>query len=160
MTQKKALFCVLCIVNVLFLCAFFAFKGLNWALILSYEVAFFSTLLAILSSYLHYKKNILIKSSKFNYEPKPLALFIKKIPKNSKIINFKHYNDDLVIKFKDKFKNFSLFFSLFKLLAYGILVGGFLFLQRQNLLFIAGYLGGISAFLVGIFAYMLCVKNE
>ena len=101
MTQKKALFCVLCIVNVLFLCAFFAFKGLSWALILSYEVAFFSTLLVILSSYLHYKKNILIKSSKFNYEPKPLALFIKKIPKNSKIINFKHYNDDLVIKFKD-----------------------------------------------------------
>ncbi|ELS3707431.1 hypothetical protein QPP40_000102 [Campylobacter upsaliensis] len=160
MTQKKALFCVLCIVNVFFLCAFFAFKGLSWALILSYEVAFFSTLLVILSSYLHYKKNILIKSSKFNYEPKPLALFIKKIPKNSKIINFKHYNDDLVIKFKDKFKNFSLFFSLFKLLAYGILVGGFLFLQRQNLLFIAGYLGGISAFLAGIFIFIVCVKNE
>ncbi|WP_245821565.1 hypothetical protein [Campylobacter vulpis] len=128
------------------------------ALILSYEMAFFSTLLVILSSYLHYKKNILARSLKYDFKPK--ALFIKKIPKNSKIINFKHYNDDLVIKFKDKFKNFSLFFSLFKLLAYGILVGGFLFLQRQNLLFIAGYLGGISAFLMGIFAYMLCVKNE
>ncbi|MCR2038752.1 hypothetical protein [Campylobacter helveticus] len=160
MTQKKTLFCILCIFNVLFLCAFFAFKGLSWALILSYEVAFFSTLLVILSSYLHYKKNILIKSFKFNYEPKPLALFIKKNSKNSKIINFKHYNDDLVIKFKDKFKNFSLFFSLFKLLAYLILVGGFLFLQRQNLLFVAGYLCGISAFLAGIFVFILCVKNE
>ncbi|MBS4281244.1 hypothetical protein CVU22713_02365 [Campylobacter vulpis] len=158
MTQKKTLFLVLCIFNAFFLFAFFIFKGLNLALILSYEMAFFSTLLVILSSYLHYKKNILARSLKYDFKPK--ALFIKKIPKNSKIINFKHYNDDLVIKFKDKFKNFSLFFSLFKLLAYGILVGGFLFLQRQNLLFIAGYLGGISAFLMGIFAYMLCVKNE
>ncbi|MBS4240318.1 hypothetical protein [Campylobacter vulpis] len=158
MTQKKTLFLVLCIFNAFFLFAFFIFKDLNLALILSYEMAFFSTLLVILSSYLHYKKNILARSLKYDFKPK--ALFIKKIPKNSKIINFKHYNDDLVIKFKDKFKNFSLFFSLFKLLAYGILVGGFLFLQRQNLLFIAGYLGGISAFLMGIFAYMLCVKNE
>ena len=160
MDKKKALFFILCVINGLFLLLFFIFKGLSFRLVLSFEVAFFSTLLIILSSYLNYKKKILVRSSNLHFEPKPLAIFIKKTPKNSKIINFKHYNDDLVIKFKDKMRNFSLFFSLFKLLAYLILVGGFLFLQRQNLLFVAGYLCGISAFLAGIFVFILCVKNE
>ncbi len=120
----------------------------------------FCALFVILSSYLNYKKNILARMKNYRFEKKPLFIFIKKVQKNLKNLNFKEMNDDLKPDFKEKMQNFALFFSLMKILAYGILIAGFLFLQNQNYLSILGYLSGVSALFVCVLFFSLSVKYE
>lgn len=52
-----------------------------------------------------------------------------------------------------------MFFTLFKLMAYVILVAGFLFLHRQDKLDIFAYICGISSLLVCVFIFILYIKK-
>ena len=70
-----------------------------------------------------------------------------------KILKFKAANDEFKPTLKLAFKNFGVFFSLAKLGAYAFLALGFLALQKQDLLDIAAFLGGISAALLGVLAF-------
>ena len=70
-----------------------------------------------------------------------------------KILKFKAANDEFKPTLKLAFKNFGVFFSLAKLGAYAFLALGFLALQKQDLLDIAAFLSGISAVLLGVFAF-------
>ncbi|EAK5481573.1 hypothetical protein DLZ58_07985, partial [Campylobacter jejuni] len=68
MEHKKALFCIFAIIHLFFWIIFswIIFSSLNHFKLdtfLSYEIAFFSVLLIIFTSYLNYKK-VIIKKSK------------------------------------------------------------------------------------------------
>lgn len=156
MQHKKGFMIIMVLIHLLSYLSFLFLNSLNFAFCLSYEIAFFSILLIIIVSYFNYKKTILTRAKK--YETKPLMIFLKNFKNLPKIIKFKDLNDDLI--FKDKMRYFALFFALFKILAYGILVAGFLFLRYQNLLEIFGYLCGISALLICIFIFTLYIKYE
>lgn len=160
MRGKKFFLLLICLCHLCFYLVFLSFKLLDLSMILSFEFAFLSALLIIFISYLNYKKNILAKTKEYHFEKKPLMIFLKKMKKNQKILNFKEMNDDLKPNFKEKLQNFALFFSLMKFLAYGILVAGFLFLKNQNHLSILGYLSGISALLICVLFFTLRVKYE
>ncbi|EKA7300014.1 hypothetical protein PR648_000819, partial [Campylobacter jejuni] len=77
----------------------------------------------------------------------------------SKIIHFKILKDDLKPNVKEKIHFFAMFFTLFKLMAYVILVAGFLFLHRQDKLDIFAYICGISSLLVCVFIFILYIKK-
>lgn len=156
MQHKKDFMIIMILVHLLSYLSFLFLNSLNFAFCLSYEMAFFSILFIIIVSYFNYKKNILARVEK--YKIKPLMIFFKKFKNLPKIIKFKDLNDDST--FKDKMRYFALFFALFKILAYGILVAGFLFLRYQNLLEIFGYLYGISALLVCVFIFILYIRYE
>ncbi|MCH5336486.1 MAG: hypothetical protein J1D99_03605 [Campylobacter sp.] len=158
--QAKFFLISICLCHLCFYLGFLGFKLLNLSTILSFEFAFLSVLLIILSSYLNYKKNILIRTKEYDFEKKPLMIFIKKNKINEKILNFREINDDLKLDFKDKMRNYALFFPLMKILTYGVLVAGFLFLQNQKLLSILGFLSGISALFICILFFALRVKYE
>lgn len=70
-----------------------------------------------------------------------------------KILQFKAANDEFKPTLKLAFKSFGVFFSLAKLGAYAFLALGFLALQKQNLLSVAAFLGGISAVLLGVLVF-------
>ncbi|MBK1991688.1 hypothetical protein JG676_03630 [Campylobacter sp. 2018MI35] len=157
--DKKKLFLLFIIVHIFFYGLSFFTHSLNQKNILSFEIAFFSSLLIIIISYFNYQKNIVKNTYKYKFDQIP-NIFIKNYKKDQKIIKFKKVNDDLKLNFKDKIQNFTLFFTLFKLLAYGILVAGFLFLNRKGIFSTFAYLGGISALLICIIIFALCVKYE
>ncbi|MBK1971742.1 hypothetical protein [Campylobacter sp. TTU_617] len=157
--DKKKLFLLFIIVHIFFYGLSFFTYSLNQKNILSFEIAFFSSLLIIIISYFNYQKNIVKNTYKYKFDQIP-NIFIKNYKKDQKIIKFKKVNDDLKLNFKDKIQNFTLFFTLFKLLAYGILVAGFLFLNRKGIFSTFAYLGGISALLICIIIFALCVKYE
>ncbi len=160
MRELKFFITSICLCQLCFCGAFWAFRILNLRLFLSFEFAFFSTLLVVLSSFLNYKKNILSRAKTHTFKNKPLFIFVKKMQKNAKILNFRTLKDDLKPNFKEKMQNFALFFPLVKILSYGILVAGFLFLKSGNLLSILGYLSGISAFFVCVLFFVLSLKYE
>lgn len=154
MQGKKEICGILFCVNVL-VCGFlFALKGVEKTLFLSFEFAFFSSLLIIFLSFLSYRKGILKKAKEVEF--KALNIFTKKSTKPLKIVKFKAINDD----FKLAFKNLALFFSLAKLGAYAFLALGFLILHKHNLLDILAFLAGISSVLLGIFIFMVWVKYD
>lgn len=157
--DKKKLFLLFIIAHIFFYGFLFFIHSLNQKNIISFEIAFFSSLLIIIISYFNYQKNIIKNTNKYQFYQMP-NIFIKNYKKDQKIIKFKKVNDDLDLNFKDKIKNFTLFFTLFKLLAYGILVAGFLFLNRKGIFSVFAYLGGISALLLCIIIFALCVKYE
>ncbi|MBK1972783.1 hypothetical protein JG677_01705 [Campylobacter sp. TTU-622] len=157
--DKKKLFLLFIMVHIFFYGLSFFTHSLNQKNILSFEIAFFSSLLIIIISYFNYQKNIVKNTYKYKFDQIP-NIFIKNYKKDQKIIKFKKVNDDLKLNFKDKIQNFTLFFTLFKLLAYGILVAGFLFLNRKGIFSTFAYLGGISALLICIIIFALCVKYE
>ncbi|EAI4861519.1 restriction endonuclease [Campylobacter jejuni] len=66
MEHKKALFCIFAIIHLFFWIIFSSLNHFKLDTFLSYEIAFFSVLLIIFTSYLNYKK-VIIKKSK-NYE--------------------------------------------------------------------------------------------
>lgn len=136
---------VFCFVPLLF------FQSLHFALFLSYEFAYFSSCLIIIFSYLTYKKNILKKVKSYKSVKIPAFISLKKINKNTKIFNFKALDEDFKISLKLALKNFTVFFSIIKLFSYILLILGFLFLQKQNLLEIFAYLWGIFALLISFF---------
>ena len=85
------------------------------------------------------------------YAQTPKICLKKNAPQ--KILKFKATNDEFKPTLKLAFKNFGVFFSLAKLGAYAFLALGFLALQKQDLLDIAAFLGGISATLLGVLAF-------
>lgn len=158
MQGKKEICGILFCVNVLACGFLFALKGVNKALFLSFEFAFFSSLFIIFLSFLSYKKNILKRAKKAQF--KTLNIFTKKSTTPPKIVKFKAINDDFKPTFKLAFKNLALFFSLAKLGAYAFLALGFLILHKHNLLDILAFLAGISSVLLGIFIFMIWVKYD
>ncbi|EJD9668267.1 hypothetical protein M3H34_000387, partial [Campylobacter coli] len=122
--------------------------------------AFFSILLIVFTSYSNYKKFILAQAKNhqkdFIY---PSLFYIKKIEKLPRIVKFISIKDDLSLNFKDRLRFFTLFFALFKLIAYGVLVAGCLFLHRQDKLDILSYICGISSLLVCVFIFMLYIRR-
>ncbi|HEB7547527.1 hypothetical protein [Campylobacter coli] len=160
MENKKAFFIILCLIHILFYCILVIFKWINLNIILSYEFAFFSILLIVFTSYSNYKKFILAQAKNhqkdFIY---PSLFYIKKIEKLPRIVKFISIKDDLTLNFKDRLRFFTLFFALFKLIAYGVLVAGFLFLHRQDKLDILSYICGISSLLVCVFIFMLYIRR-
>ncbi|EAH6598988.1 hypothetical protein F9A17_04335, partial [Campylobacter coli] len=110
--------------------------------------------------YSNYKKFILAQAKNhqkdFIY---PSLFYIKKIEKLPRIVKFISIKDDLSLNFKDRLRFFTLFFALFKLIAYGVLVAGFLFLHRQDKLDILSYICGISSLLVCVFIFMLYIRR-
>lgn len=161
MEYKKAFFIIIISVHLTFYLLFLFLDAFNLSKILSFEIAFFSILFVIFSSYLKYKKTIIIQAKKYKNELKNFPLiFLKKYQKISKNIKFTAVKDDLDLNLKDKIYFFASFFSLLKLFAYGVLVAGFLFLHRQNLLDIFAYLCGISSLLICIFVFILYIKYE
>lgn len=157
MAKRKIFLALLFVFNGGFLFVFWIFWHLKWGIFLSFQVAFWSVFLVVLSSYLHYQKSIYKQAKNLNFTPPPPLIFVKKMQKNQKIINFKVLNDDLA---QNKIRNFALFFSGLKIVSYGLLVAGFLFLNHQNLLSILGYLSGISAFLLAILSFAFCLRYE
>jgi len=158
MQHKKALLSIFILIQVIFCLVFLSLSAFKLNIILSYEMAFLSALLVVLASYFNYKKIILKRSKFYEKDFKTLPLiFIKKKQKDTKIIHFKALKDD--IAFKDKMYIFALFFALFKMVAYGLLVAGFLFLHRQKYLDIFAYLCGISSLLVCVFIFILYLKR-
>ncbi|KAA6227601.1 hypothetical protein [Campylobacter sp. LR286c] len=158
--QKKLAFCVIfCTLNLISLIVFWLFNSLNLSVFLSFEVGIFSFLLIIITSFLSYKRQILLRASKLNYENPPLNITLKKYKILPKIINFKAFNADLKPNFKQKIQYFSLYFSLLKILAYVILVAGFLYLHRHNLLSVLGFVSGISVLILCVFIFAFYVKS-
>lgn len=94
-------------------------------------------------------------------QPQSLIFCEKPLKTLPKILKFKATNDEFKPSFKGALKNFGVFFSLAKLCAYAFLALGFLTLQRQNLLDIVGFLGGVSSVLVSVLAFAgLCVHKQ
>lgn len=94
-------------------------------------------------------------------QPQRLIFCQKPLQVLPKILKFKATNDEFKASFKGALKNFGVFFSLAKLCAYAFLALGFLTLQRQNLLDIVGFLGGVSSVLVSVLAFAgLCVHKQ
>lgn len=94
-------------------------------------------------------------------QPQSLIFCQKPLQTLPKILKFKATNDEFKPSFKGALKNFGVFFSLAKLCAYAFLALGFLALQRQNLLDIVGFLGGVSSVLVSVLAFAgLCVYKQ
>ncbi|EOH0216368.1 hypothetical protein ACMCPY_001640, partial [Campylobacter jejuni] len=58
MEHKKALFCIFAIIHLFFWIIFSSLNHFKLDTFLSYEIAFFSVLLIIFTSYLNYKKVI------------------------------------------------------------------------------------------------------
>jgi len=160
MQHKKVFFIIFIVIHLGFWVLFYLLNFLTFKSFLSFEVANFSFLLIVFSSFLHYKKGILIQSKNYKFVKKPLMIFTHKIQNPSKIINYKVFNDDLKPKFKEKIQNFSLYFGLLKLLSYGILVAGFLALNKQNLLCIWAYIAGISALVLCVLIFAVFLKYE
>ncbi|CDG57471.1 Probable integral membrane protein Cj0851c [Campylobacter coli 76339] len=109
----------------MFYCVLIILKWINLNIILSYEFAFFSILLIVFASYFNYKNFILAQAK--NYQKDfiyPSLFYIKKIEKLPRIVKFIPVKDDLTLNFKDRLRFFTLFFALFKLIAYGVLVAG------------------------------------
>lgn len=161
MKHKKALFCIFTLIHLFFLIIFLSLNHFRLSAFLSYEIAFFSVLLIVFVSYLNYKK-VIIKKSKnykedFHFIP---FIFIKKKQNLPKIIHFKVIKDDLRLSVKEKIHFFTMFFTLFRLITYGILVAGFLFLHRQDKLDIFAYICGISSLLVCVFIFVLYMKKH
>lgn len=156
--QGKKEFCgILLCVNI-FVYGFLAlFKGINLPPFLSFEFAFFSSVLIVFLSFLHYQKGIIKKAQSVEIHTKPLNIFLKK-QKHAKILNFKAINDDFKPTFKLALKNFSLFLSLAKFGAYAFLALGFLWLNKRNWLDIPAFLAGISALLLAIFIFMIWIR--
>lgn len=142
------------------------------AQILSFEFAFFATLLIILISFFSYKKGIL----KFAQSAKNIEIYSDTQSENSQIqvnlqnatnlsdqstqnadLNSSESEQESGVKPKFSFKYMSLFFSLAKILGYAFLAAGFLALNRHAMLDLVGFLGGISSliFAVLIFAFYL-----
>ncbi len=63
MEHKKALFCIFAIIHLFFWIIFSSLNHFKLDTFLSYEIAFFSVLLIIFTSYLNYKK-VIIKNQK------------------------------------------------------------------------------------------------
>ncbi|WP_232364890.1 hypothetical protein [Campylobacter aviculae] len=160
MEHKKAFFILVSFVHLLFLFILLILNLFKLNIFLSFEIAFFSFLFVIFSSYLNYKKIILSKAKEYKDFQNISLFLLKKIKKLPKNIKFRIVKDDLDFNFKDKIYFFAIFFNLLKILAYVILVAGFLFLHRQNLLNIFGYLCGISTLLVCIFIFIVYVRYE
>lgn len=158
MKHKFIFFLIACLVQMLFFAILWLLENWQLSVFLSYEVAFFSVVLVLCCSYLHYKKNILFQAKHYRIQKPLLMIFIKKYEFLPKIIQFRKINDDL--NFNEKLRNFSLFFSFSKMFAYGILIAGFLFLQHRALLSIFGYLCGVSSLLVCVFIFILYVSYE
>lgn len=157
MQGKKELCGILLGANV-FVYGFLAlFKGVNLPTFLSFEFAFFSSVLIVFFSFLHYQKGIIKKAQNAKIHTKPLNIFVKK-QKHTKILNFKVINDDFKPTLKLALKNLSLFLSLAKLGAYAFLALGFLWLNKQNWLDVAAFLAGISVLLLAIFIFMIWIK--
>lgn len=94
-------------------------------------------------------------------QPQSLIFCQKPLKTLPKILKFKATNDEFKPSFKGALKNFGVFFSLAKLCAYAFLALGFLALQRQNLLDIVGFLGGVSSVLASVLAFAgLCVYKQ
>ncbi|CAM4024519.1 hypothetical protein N4T57_04715 [Campylobacter hepaticus] len=159
MKHNAILFYIIVSVHLFFWIIFLITNNLKLEVFLSYEIAFFSILLVVLFSYLNYKKAIRkkIEIYKKNFKNIPL-IFIKTKQIIPKKVHFKAIKEDL--NMKDKIHFFTLFFSLFKLIAYMILVAGFLFLHRQDKLNILAYICGISSLLVCIFIFLLYIKKH
>lgn len=104
-----------------------------------------------------------LKNAEFFTQIQPQSLIFCQKPLKTlpKILKFKTTNDEFKPSFKGALKNFGVFFSLAKLCAYAFLALGFLALQRQNLLDIVGFLGGVSSVLVSVLAFAgLCVYKQ
>ncbi|EPV5182257.1 hypothetical protein ACV6ZM_000092 [Campylobacter coli] len=160
MENKRVFFIILCLIHIMFYCVLIILKWINLNIILSYEFAFFSILLIVFASYFNYKNFILTQAK--NYQKDficPSLFYIKKIEKLPRIVKFIPVKDDLTLNFKDRLRFFTLFFALFKLIAYGVLVAGFLFLHRQDRLDILSYICGISSLLVCVFIFMLYIRR-
>ena len=157
MTNKKAFFCIVALTHFVFWCVFLLFVSLNLGIFLSYEFAFFSVLLIIFSSFLNYKNAILKRLKNYKFQTFKPFIFFKKYKTFPKIVKFQAIKGDLA--YKDKFFFFALFFGFFKLLAYVILVAGFLFLKHKSLLNILAFVCGISSLLICVFLFLLYVKK-
>lgn len=160
MENKRVFFIILCLIHIMFYCVLIILKWINLNIILSYEFAFFSILLIVFASYFNYKNFILTQAK--NYQKDfiyPSLFYIKKIEKLPRIVKFIPVKDDLTLNFKDRLRFFTLFFALFKLIAYGVLVAGFLFLHHQDRLDILSYICGISSLLVCVFIFMLYIRR-
>ncbi|EDO6595649.1 hypothetical protein FVN02_06635 [Campylobacter coli] len=160
MENKRVFFIILCLIHIMFYCVLIILKWINLNIILSYEFAFFGILLIVFASYFNYKNFILTQAK--NYQKDfiyPSLFYIKKIEKVPRIVKFIPVKDDLTLNFKDRLRFFTLFFALFKLIAYGVLVAGFLFLHRQDRLDILSYMCGISSLLVCVFIFMLYIRR-
>lgn len=163
MQGKKAFYGILGCINALFL-AICAIKGWGVQMLASFEFAFFTTLCIINLSFLSYKKSVLKKANAERANTQtagqnftqihartPKICLKKNAPQ--KILQFKAANDEFKPTLKLAFKSFGVFFSLAKLGAYAFLALGFLALQKQNLLSVAAFLGGISAVLLGVLVF-------
>ncbi|TQR32954.1 hypothetical protein DMB92_03045 [Campylobacter sp. MIT 99-7217] len=148
--HKKAFFIILFVINFLFLYFAFYMRGFSLSVFLSFEFAFLGVFIIILLSFLSYHKKITLLAKQVVIIKKPLAIFQKKVLNFPKNLKFSDINDDFETKKKLNFRNFVLFFSFFKMLAYVFFVLGFLFLQKQELLV-------IFAFIVGIFGVPFAV---
>ncbi|WP_246023116.1 hypothetical protein [Campylobacter estrildidarum] len=160
MEHKKAFFIMAIVMHLFPLFVLLAINQFKFNIFLSFEIAFFSFLIVIFSSYLNYKKIVFSKAKKYEYFQNSSIFFLKKIKKLPKNIKFRVIKDDLDFNFKDKIYFFTTFFSLLKIFAYMVLVAGFLFLHRQNLLNIFGYLCGISALLICVFIFIVYIRYE
>ncbi|HEA8244346.1 TPA: hypothetical protein R8Q87_000094 [Campylobacter coli] len=160
MENKRVFFIILCLIHIMFYCVLIILKWINLNIILSYEFAFFSILLIVFASYFNYKNFILTQAKIYQKDfIYPSLFYIKKIEKLPRIVKFIPVKDDLTLNFKDRLRFFTLFFALFKLIAYGVLVAGFLFLHRQDRLDILSYICGISSLLVCVFIFMLYIRR-
>ncbi|MCC8277799.1 hypothetical protein LNU06_02645 [Campylobacter sp. VicNov18] len=160
MQHKKVLLNIIVIVHLFFWIIFLLTNHLEWDIVLSYEIAFFSVFLVVYTSYLNYKKVIIKKSKIYGEKFKTIpSIFIKKQTIFPKIVCFKVVQEDISLSIKDKFHFFTVFFTLFKLIAYMVLVTGFLFLHRQDSLNILAYICGISSLLICVFIFILYIKK-
>ena len=134
----------------LFVIIFTVFKGYTW--LINTQIAFLSAFSVVLLSFLSYVKNI-------NKQVKTLGDiiddkdFIDELDDPYELYDDKKDKDDKKSKVKTSMKNLSksksAAFSLFRILGYGLLIGGFFLLLKIKSFEIIPYLIGISIIPVG-----------
>ena len=134
----------------LFVIIFTVFKGYTW--LINTQIAFLSAFSVVLLSFLSYVKNI-------NKQVKTLGDiiddkdFIDELDDPYELYDDKKDKDDKKSKVKISMKNLSksksAAFSLFRILGYGLLIGGFFLLLKIKSFEIIPYLIGISIIPVG-----------
>ncbi|MGH2268070.1 hypothetical protein [Campylobacter taeniopygiae] len=160
MRYKKAFAVIIFLIHIIFFLSFLFLNPFNLNIFFSFEIAFFSILLVIITSYLSYKKMIYSQARKYKINQNLFLFSLKKVKSLPKNIKFTILKDDLEFNIKNKMYFFAVFFNLLKIFAYVVLVAGFLFLHRQGILHIVGYLCGISSLLICIFIFIAYVRYE
>ncbi|WP_337212649.1 hypothetical protein [Campylobacter molothri] len=160
MQYKKTFAMVIFLIHIIFFLSFLFLIPFKLNIFFSFEIAFFSIVLVVMTSYLSYKKMIYSQAKKYQINQNLFLFSLKKIKNLPKNIKFTIPKDDLEFSTKNKIYFFATFFNLLKIFAYVILVAGFLFLNRQGMLHIISYLCGILSLLICVFIFMIYIRYE